>query len=208
MLPEFCSDQRVPGSQLVLDSTVVRVLSSVRGREAGSVIPAHIEKNREKPKPTEKEDADMETKEVAGWSAVKLSTMRMGFVFTVAAVAIFLGFFPAFPQEPERVIPGLFDTRNYRVEVVDVMFTKELRGLNGAFKESQPEKYRGLLLTLSISKPGGADMRLYPSDIALHYTRGNGEYGVAKCSGMSFMSTTQNSDRQMVFFHQTSGYLS
>jgi len=93
--------------------------------------------------------------------------------------------------------PGVLDLKKVKIEIVGATFVKELTGVNNAvFKESNPSKYRGLVLTLKVQKPAGEELTLYCQDLVLHYRYGD-KSDVARCYGISAFSVGNDVDRPM-----------
>jgi hypothetical protein len=97
-------------------------------------------------------------------------------------------------------IPGMLDLTKVKVSIHDVVFVTELSGTNGTYKEKQPEKYHGVVITLRITKDVASSLTIHAQDLVLHYRRGEDNYDVAKCIGLSVFSSSLDVDRPMTFF--------
>jgi len=117
-------------------------------------------------------------------------TLALG-VFVLAA----LPYRPAFAQ-PASAIPGAIDLAKIRFEIMKSMFVDKLEGVNASYTENQPEKFRGLILTVRITKPAGESLTIHGPDLDLHYYHGE-TYDVLNCQGLSGFSKTMDVDRPM-----------
>ena len=95
--------------------------------------------------------------------------------------------------------PGVMDLEKVKVEIVEATFVTELDGGKAQYKERQPDKYRGMLLTLRVTKPAGMPLKLFAPDLVLHYWRGE-QAEVSRCFGLSAFSAEQGMDRPMRLF--------
>lgn len=108
-------------------------------------------------------------------------------------------------QDKEKLVaPLVLNTNKVKIEITDVAFVKELDGAVGRFQETDPEKYRGVVVTLSIHKAAGESLTLLAQDFCLHYRYGN-QVDVAPCIGLSTFATTQDAERPMKFFARGRG---
>jgi hypothetical protein len=94
-------------------------------------------------------------------------------------------------------MPGEIEVRDCRFEILDTRFVTELDGLLRRFEETEPDEYRGMVMTVRITKPAGHKLTFHAADIALHYYYSSDDYDVAPCQGISLFSTTRAADRQM-----------
>jgi hypothetical protein len=101
-------------------------------------------------------------------------------------------------------VPKLLDLTNTKIEIVDTMFVKEMQGENARFEESEPSKFRGLLITIKVTKPAGQSLTIHAQDFVLHYKYGSSA-DVAKCYGLSTFSVQQSADRSMALYKQGIG---
>jgi|GEM_PF-2303363 len=92
--------------------------------------------------------------------------------------------------------PGCFELQQARFKIVDVQFVAKLTGTDARFEQSQPDKYRGIVVTLQVTKPAGEPLTLYAQDFSLHYRFGDG-FDVAPCQGISGFSRDHDVDRPM-----------
>jgi hypothetical protein len=106
---------------------------------------------------------------------------------------------PAFPQNPNP--SDVFDLSKVKLQIVDARFVTKLSGSKATFAASKPDEYRGLIVTLSITKPAGGEVSLVCQDIVLHYRYGQ-KSDIARCYGLSNYSAHQNEDRAMDLFSQ------
>jgi hypothetical protein len=97
--------------------------------------------------------------------------------------------------------PEILDLSRVGFQIVDARFVLKLEGTQGRFAEGHPDKYRGLVVTLKITKQAGAELALACQDISLHYRYGNGS-DIAKCYGLSTFSDKQDEDRAMALYTQ------
>jgi hypothetical protein len=98
--------------------------------------------------------------------------------------------------EPASPIPGLIDLSKVHFEIVKSMFVNKLEGINASYTENQPEKFRGLVLTVRIAKPAGEALTIHGPDLDLHYNHGE-TYDVLNCQGLSGFSKSMDVDRPM-----------
>lgn len=98
-------------------------------------------------------------------------------------------------------IPALIDVSKIKFEIIGTMFVTELEGVGRKFKETEPEKYRGMVVTVRIKKPAGMALKIFNADLPLHYYHGD-DYDVMICQGLSSFSTTQDVDRPMQLFNR------
>ncbi len=107
-------------------------------------------------------------------------------------------------SQAESAIPGLLDLKDVKMEIAAVTFVKEYQGSNGTFRETQLDKYRGMVVTLAITKPAGEALALHAADLNLHYRHGS-DYDVSPCHGVSGFSTQMDQDRDMLFIQRGFG---
>ncbi|MEO0108422.1 MAG: hypothetical protein ABIK62_04540, partial [candidate division WOR-3 bacterium] len=100
--------------------------------------------------------------------------------------------------------PGLIDPSRIRFTILSATFVTELEGTTSRFRETQLDKYRGMVVTCRIVKPAGYKLKLHAPDIALHYNHGD-EYDVAPCNGISNFSTERGTDRPMKLLSRGQG---
>ncbi len=98
-----------------------------------------------------------------------------------------------------QTAPKELDLSELEFDIVDAHFVDEMQGLNATFTESQPDKYRGLVLTIEIEKPAGEELTVYVQDLVLHYTYGDVEE-ITPCWGISVFSADKNVDRPMYLY--------
>jgi len=106
-----------------------------------------------------------------------------------------------------KAAPRLLALDSLKLQIVDAMFVTKLTGLNAAFQEGQPEKFRGLVVTLRIEKKPGEAVELCAQDLTLHYRYGT-KNDVAICHGLSTFSAEEKVDRPMKLFAKGYGYSS
>lgn len=122
-----------------------------------------------------------------------------------AALALALAAAPAaLAQTPAGARGDAFDAARAGVSIEAASFVAELQGANASFKELQPDKYRGLVLTLRVRKPPDEPLTIYAQDLALHYRFG-AKRDVARCTGISAFSLTRDAERRIVFMPQGLG---
>ncbi len=96
--------------------------------------------------------------------------------------------------------PQTIDLSTLKFEIVDATFVKELAGVNAHFSmATNADKYRGLVLTLKVTKPAGEELKIACVDIVLHYRYGQ-KTDVTRCYGLSTYSTQPDSDRAMALY--------
>lgn len=95
--------------------------------------------------------------------------------------------------------PGVLQLGDVKVRIVGLTFVSRLDGTNLRYEETEPNKYRGLVMTLEVTKPADRELTLWAPDLALHYRHGQ-DADVAVCYGLSGFSVQQDVDRQMTFF--------
>jgi len=133
-------------------------------------------------------------------------TTRISHPGAVAAAALLLAVATLAgepPPAPAAGAPDLVDWSRVKLEIVGVTFVRKLEGLNGTFEEPEPAKYRGMLLTLRLTKPEGDELHLLAPDFTVHYRYGESS-DVSPCRGMSTFSTSPDVDRPVRFF--SNGY--
>jgi hypothetical protein len=101
-------------------------------------------------------------------------------------------------------VPDLVDLKKVNLAVVEAYFVTKLHGGVTRFEETKPDKYRGLVLTLKITKPAGEPLSLREADLVLHYRRGSSS-DVARCFGLSGFSTSRDVDRPMSLHQNGTG---
>jgi len=131
----------------------------------------------------------------------------MGAVFTACGIALLLQAAGADEPVPAKPVPGLLDLGKVKLEIVSATFVRELKGNNASYAETRPEKFRGMIATLKVQKPAGAELTLNAPDLVLHYTYG-AKADVARCYGLSGFSTMLEVDRPMNLFIHGSGGVS
>ena len=105
----------------------------------------------------------------------------------------------AFGLEPfERPAPGEASLDELSFKVVSTEFVTELQGMNQSFETKDANAFRGLLVTVEVSKPAGEAVTLFGPDLSLHYYFGD-KFDVVQCYGLSGFSTAENTDRPMTF---------
>jgi hypothetical protein len=96
--------------------------------------------------------------------------------------------------------PLVFPSDSVNLKIVNAVFLKTLQGIDARFDETEPDKYRGLVITVEVTKPAGEALELRAQDITLHYHYDGDEYDVAPCQGLSTFSAEQMIDRPMNLF--------
>lgn len=120
-----------------------------------------------------------------------------------AALALVVGL-PAWSRAGSDSPPETVNLGKVTFQIVEARFVTQLRAMNGSFNEQRPQMYRGLVLTLKITKPPGEELTLRSQDINLHYRYGT-RSDVAICFGMSSFSGQQDQDRVMAFYRRGYG---
>jgi len=123
---------------------------------------------------------------------------RPAWYVTIALCILACGALPCrvIAAETASSIPGAIDLSKVRFEIVKSMFVSKLEGINASYTENQPDKFRGLLLTVRITKPASAALTIHGPDLDLHYNHGN-TYDVLNCQGLSSFSKSMDVDRPM-----------
>ena len=99
------------------------------------------------------------------------------------------------PNGPD--VPGSIDLAKVKFEIVDAIYVRELHGANNRrFEESEPDTYRGIIVTVKVTKPADESLRMAVQDVSLHYKYGE-NFDIAACSGLSQFSTDKEVDRPM-----------
>ena len=106
---------------------------------------------------------------------------------------------PAIAQDSNP--PDAFDLSAVKFQIVNATFVTSLAGTSAQFKETNPDKYRGLVVTLKITKPPYSELSLICQDINLHYRYGENS-DIARCFGLSTFSVQQDEDRAMSLYSQ------
>ena len=94
-------------------------------------------------------------------------------------------------------VPGAVDRGRISAKVVEVKYVTQLEGVNARYKQDKPEMYRGLVLTLEVTKPAGEELKLYAQDFSPHYAY-EGGFDIAPCQGISTFSTEKEADRPFI----------
>lgn len=125
-------------------------------------------------------------------------TRRAAAVMVCATVgaAVLIGLTAHRSEGDDAQAPGVFPAGACEMTIVGQAFVRELTAENAQFTESQADKYRGLVVTLKITKPADLPLTLHAQDLPLHYRYGD-SYDVAICMGLSAFSTTANTERAM-----------
>ena len=98
--------------------------------------------------------------------------------------------------ETASSIPGSIDLSKVHFEIMKAVFVSKLEGINASYTENQPDKFRGLLLTVRITKPVSEALTIHGPDLDLHYNHGD-TYDVLNCQGLSSFSKSLDVDRPM-----------
>jgi hypothetical protein len=129
------------------------------------------------------------------------STVFMGRPARYLALALCIWGFTALPcrvswAQPVSSIPGAIDLSKIHFAIDTVIFVSKLEGVNASYNENQPDKFRGLVITVRVTKPAGASLTVHGPDFDLHYNHGD-TYDVLNCQGLSGFSKTKDVDRPM-----------
>jgi len=96
--------------------------------------------------------------------------------------------------------PDALDVTKAKFQIVGATFVTKVQGANATrFEESQLDKFRGLILTVQVTKPAGEELTLFAQDFVLHYRFGD-KTDVARCQGLSGFSGQMDVDRPMSLF--------
>jgi hypothetical protein len=102
---------------------------------------------------------------------------------------------PAFAQNPNP--PEVLDLSKVSFQIINVTFMSKLEGGNKKnFLETDLATYRGLVVTLRITKVAGAELTLPCMDINLHYRYGD-QHDIANCHVLSNFTTQQYEGRTL-----------
>jgi hypothetical protein len=115
------------------------------------------------------------------------------------AVGLGLACAVAQAQVPPPGRADALDARNARVTIEAATFVTELGSTNASYKEVQPDKYRGVVVTLRIQKAENEPLTIFAQDVSLHYRYGK-RRDVARCTGISSFSMTRDAERPLTFF--------
>jgi len=133
--------------------------------------------------------------------------MKRAWIMEAIACALTLGAISSAAQPVGKEPPRVLDLGSVKLQIVDVAFVTKLEGINARFEESEPKKFRGLIVTLRIEKTRGQVVELCAQDLTLHYRYG-AKSDVAICYGLSAFSTEEKVDRPMKLFARGYGYCS
>lgn len=122
----------------------------------------------------------------------------------VAALTLFVQVASAQDRATAEAVPSVLDLKKVKIEIVDALFVKELKGVNADYKAKAEGKYRGMILVLKVQKPAGEELTLNAQDMVLHYRFGS-QSDIAKCSGISTFSLGNDMDRPMTLFESGRG---
>ena len=100
------------------------------------------------------------------------------------------------PRAAEVPAYGI-DARSVTLTIVRAEFVKELKGSHAKFVEPDPEKYRGLVVTVKIADPP-AEFVLRNKDFTLHYEWGRDARNAAQCAGLSACTSRLDEQREMM----------
>jgi hypothetical protein len=97
--------------------------------------------------------------------------------------------------------PLAFPANDVSLRIVGATFVTKLEGMTNRFEESEPDEYRGLVLTVEVRKPAGEEVTFIGQDFTLHYRYGDSS-DVSPCNGLSTFSAEKDVDRQMKLFRR------
>jgi len=100
--------------------------------------------------------------------------------------------------------PEVTDLSKVSFQIVAAKFVSTLEGASGnRFQEPEAtmDQYRGLVLTVKITKPAGQELTVVAQDMTLHYRYGDNS-DAARCFGLSTFSAAQDDDRAMSLLSQ------
>lgn len=89
------------------------------------------------------------------------------------------------------------DPKSATFTIVRAELVKELKGSHAKFVEPNPEKYRGVVITVKIADPP-SEFVLRNKDFTLHYQWGRNARSVAPCAGLSACSAQLHEERQIM----------
>jgi hypothetical protein len=124
----------------------------------------------------------------------------------VALLALGAGF-PAISVAQSDGPPNILAVGKLKIQIVGATFMAKMTGANASYEETQPDNFRGLVVTLQVKKPAGEELTFYAQDFVLHYRFGK-QTDVARCQGLSTFSTQQDADRTMMLYRTGIGSLS
>lgn len=96
--------------------------------------------------------------------------------------------------------PYLLSADDVKFEIVGASFVAKLQGLTNRFEENDLDKYRGLVVTVKITKPADEELTLVAQDLTLHYHFGESA-DVSRCQGISTFTKEKDVDRIMRFYN-------
>lgn len=128
--------------------------------------------------------------------AVMMRRTTAVIVCATVGAAVLVGLTAHRSEGDDAQAPGVFPAEECGVAIVGQAFVRELTAEDAQFTESQADKYRGLILTLKITKPADLPLTLHAQDLPLHYRYGE-SYDVTTCMGLSAFSTIANTERAM-----------
>ena len=117
------------------------------------------------------------------------------FAVTLGLTVVLITAWAACGANSEKIPPGWTDVKKVSFAIVDALFVKHLDAVNATFDQGD-NKYRGVVITMEITKPAGEQITLEACDFTLHYRYGDGS-DVAPCKGISAFSTDTGVDRPM-----------
>ena len=124
-------------------------------------------------------------------------TTRFKTSMVVLSLALVCGVSLALAQQRGASEPPLmFPVNDVKLKIIGATFVTKVQGVSNRFEETQLDKFRGLVLTLEVTKPAGRELTFVAQDFNLHYYYGE-KSDVSRCQGLSTFSTQQDVDRPM-----------
>jgi len=99
-----------------------------------------------------------------------------------------------------RSCPYVVPFQQVKMEIVEIMFTDEVPGVNGnrmRLTGERKKKYRLGVVAIKVQKPAGMRLSVAAADFTIHYYHGD-QTEVAPCEGISTFSSTLDVDRPMM----------
>jgi len=100
--------------------------------------------------------------------------------------------------------PRALDLNTVKMEIANAEFVTELEGQTSSYNAPDASEYRGVVLTVKVTKPAGTPLSIEAPDLSLHYYFGE-DSDVVPCLGLSSFSTGLESDRAMALFNRGYG---
>ncbi|HEX9933738.1 MAG TPA: hypothetical protein VGB38_00975 [bacterium] len=123
--------------------------------------------------------------------------MKRTFSFMLVMTMYFAVVLSVTGQTGQRPAPSLVNLQEVSFRMISHTFITELDASNATYKMTQPDEYRGIVVTVEVKKPAGKALTLYMQDFCVHYNYGESDSDISPCKGISAFSTSQDVDRPM-----------